>query len=926
MKQLKYILATLLVITGAGNIVAQTIEDGTAFYIYRNDGDFNGFFYDEVEEMRYSKIDLNNEEHDEFVVQEVVTADSTYRIPLAAIDSVGFVQPEVKFAPKVRHMDMLGMTPYVTSVSGLQLTFSKTMPPSLSPKVDDVLIGFTGMLENYGFGGRVTQVRETDSGIEVTCAQLTKMSEIFKQLISVEHIGVDENTNQVQHRVAGYNQVRAAESGGLTANLINISANLHIPFDTEVSVGTSLDAGVSFKTKLAMVYHILNDDYWIRASLASDYSLSLGFTLKLSGSGDKAVPLVPGPLNAIKFPAVCPFFEVRPAPSLGIRWAAEASASVQLPVKSGGTHQSIKIASDDPNFISYNGDSYSKSNGISSFFSESDVNFRIKGTLQAGIKSVIGIHTNSWFEKVFDVSFATDVWIGPKIEAEVVVDRGFFEEDDGPYTFRDNRFSLSPLSLDWETYASVNTLLTEPKHYTFADGSIDLMASKDFYMFPSFSNFDVNHDEKNGMLVARWSCSHRQVFWSSDPGIVVYRKELPNVFIAADYAGSLSFGDVSPESKEMNYSTKRAIPGYYFAAPALRAFGDVYPVRSMKKQFKVPVYLTVPKTVTAPGKGGTFTIPAETNGELRGSNVRELPANGFLKKETSAIVTAYAPNDDMEPVTETVTIVQEGSGEGVQDVVFTLDDGILEDYGFHTYPGTTPNVRVEVNGTRAIISGSYSGTPLNQGDDHYLSYDITMGDEFGNFHTIHVPSSESVSWDYNFVVDLNETLDNDAMMALIREAPGVLETSRHGNPVYTLTTYYLASDQDKGITEESSGWGTKKAALSAMTMERRYLWSYDSRQYDDFDSPIAEPAKIVMQVPVRYKIISGYLSCSVSGNAQYRDMVNESINRSASITIKDGYMHRNADTWWVGRGKANCRFSSDSVSEDKELDYHLEVQ
>ena len=31
-----------------------------AFYIYRNDGDFNGFFYDEVVEMRYSKIGFDS--------------------------------------------------------------------------------------------------------------------------------------------------------------------------------------------------------------------------------------------------------------------------------------------------------------------------------------------------------------------------------------------------------------------------------------------------------------------------------------------------------------------------------------------------------------------------------------------------------------------------------------------------------------------------------------------------------------------------------------------------------------------------------------------------------------------------------------------------------------------------------------------------
>ena len=48
---------------------AQEIEDAEAFYIYRNDGDFNGFFYEDVKSMRCSKLDLEGVEHDEYVVQ-----------------------------------------------------------------------------------------------------------------------------------------------------------------------------------------------------------------------------------------------------------------------------------------------------------------------------------------------------------------------------------------------------------------------------------------------------------------------------------------------------------------------------------------------------------------------------------------------------------------------------------------------------------------------------------------------------------------------------------------------------------------------------------------------------------------------------------------------------------------------------------------
>ena len=69
-------------------VTAQTIGD--AFYIYRNDGQFNAFFRDEVDSIAYSHYDLDSIYYDENVTQLVYTPDSLYRIPLAVIDSVAF--------------------------------------------------------------------------------------------------------------------------------------------------------------------------------------------------------------------------------------------------------------------------------------------------------------------------------------------------------------------------------------------------------------------------------------------------------------------------------------------------------------------------------------------------------------------------------------------------------------------------------------------------------------------------------------------------------------------------------------------------------------------------------------------------------------------------------------------------------------------
>lgn len=77
-----------LLVTVALSSLAQTV--GEAFYIYRNDGDFNAFFRDEIDSISYSNYDADSIYFDEAVMQIVYTQDSIYRIPLAAIDSVAF--------------------------------------------------------------------------------------------------------------------------------------------------------------------------------------------------------------------------------------------------------------------------------------------------------------------------------------------------------------------------------------------------------------------------------------------------------------------------------------------------------------------------------------------------------------------------------------------------------------------------------------------------------------------------------------------------------------------------------------------------------------------------------------------------------------------------------------------------------------------
>lgn len=164
MKKLHLIL---LLVTVALSSLAQTV--GEAFYIYRNDGHFNAFFRDEVDSIAYSNYDADSIYYDEAVMQVVYTQDSIYRIPLSAIDSVGFVQPETVFQENAHDLSS-ELKDYVTSVDSMTINLRSDTPLGLLPKIGDKLahLGFSDFFPD-GFVGEVVKVNSSGEQISIDC-------------------------------------------------------------------------------------------------------------------------------------------------------------------------------------------------------------------------------------------------------------------------------------------------------------------------------------------------------------------------------------------------------------------------------------------------------------------------------------------------------------------------------------------------------------------------------------------------------------------------------------------------------------------------------------------------------------------------------------------------------------------------------------
>lgn len=166
--------------SGGGSALAQSV--GEAFYIYRNDGGFNAFFREEVDSMAYSCYDADSTLYDDAVMQVVYTKDSIYQIPLAAIDSVSFVQPETIISDDVFPLTS-EHSPYISDADTLKFAMSVTTPASLCPQVGNIVVA-TADCDAFvnGIIAKVENVSNDGTYYRYTCSK-AYIEDVFEQLV-----------------------------------------------------------------------------------------------------------------------------------------------------------------------------------------------------------------------------------------------------------------------------------------------------------------------------------------------------------------------------------------------------------------------------------------------------------------------------------------------------------------------------------------------------------------------------------------------------------------------------------------------------------------------------------------------------------------------------------------------------------------------
>ena len=249
---MKRIILTILIIAIS---LCKLMAQNDAMYIYRNDGVINAFLKYDVDSIKHSHLDMDSTFCKNFVVQEVWTVDSVYRIPLSVIDSVSFVTPPTVYKNDVEKIEDR-LLPYIVGFDSLTLKLRADIPVSIIPKVGNKLVLLNGcdILPN-GFSGIVSKIEYTSSGnfINVVCKQAS-IEELFVSFCSVSTTYGDATGNLKTRHVSNNGIQRSVyrpsdftfKLGPFTKNSTN-EISLGIASDGELALNGGTNSSVTIQ-------------------------------------------------------------------------------------------------------------------------------------------------------------------------------------------------------------------------------------------------------------------------------------------------------------------------------------------------------------------------------------------------------------------------------------------------------------------------------------------------------------------------------------------------------------------------------------------------------------------------------------------------------------------------------------------------------
>ncbi len=503
-------LAALMLVSGL-NARAQAPD---AFYVYKNDGSVMPFFNDIVDSVKWSHYDLNGVEHKAYVVQEIYTADSLYRIPVELIDSIGFHKPENKYTADAVRMEQQPWWRYVAEfVDTLNIIkLRKDIPESLLPKVGDKLVT---VVQNDifpgGYMGKVIHIApDPETGQQLLVCEPLDFKDVFVEFTATAGVVAQSKEAEARSNVRKRHIDLDKTIHWPKIDFLGNSFGLQVGKSEDLGhdVSGSLSGGISWTWE--PVYDIEIWAHWsIETGLEYNYvhhgDVNLKRSLNITGTGSwhKDVPF-----GHFKYAIPnCPllWWYVEPgvfadfSVSAGINWFTERKYK---------TYIFAKHSEYEPDLDVYTARTVDEGPGESS-----TTTFTLSGSLSAGFYTEVGLRVPPYFVDLNNFEIVKDenskwligrVQLGARIEGSAELNMneliGGAFKDASMY-----RMLNQEVSFALTAFVSGELKLQTPYGGTWSASlpyEVTASLGTKFGIVPSFDNVDVTTGKLDSIYYA----------------------------------------------------------------------------------------------------------------------------------------------------------------------------------------------------------------------------------------------------------------------------------------------------------------------------------------------------------------------------------------------------------------------------------------
>ena len=299
MRHVKYLLICILV-----NVLYCLSSYGQdAIYVYRNDGQFNVFFTQDIDSIVSDQsYDLDNTNTSQYV-QHIWTKDSVYTIPVEVIDSISFVKPENKIKRGVITIEGELRSHLIKIADGV-LVFDKALVECSTISVGDILVT-TEMSPTIpaGFKGRVLSVNNKSDQIEIVCEDV-EIEEVYDSYCCIINGSAQNNDKNLSKAL----RANSNENGyfNRTFNIPTLSHTwgLEIANDNLFSVSNSITSSLTPTINIKGCDIVDPERGHITdLTIVGDYTVTNSFDLSVGASERKETSF---PLGKLEEP-IAPF-------------------------------------------------------------------------------------------------------------------------------------------------------------------------------------------------------------------------------------------------------------------------------------------------------------------------------------------------------------------------------------------------------------------------------------------------------------------------------------------------------------------------------------------------------------------------------------------------------------------------------------------